>query len=542
LLGLILLGLGKFAGARGLWLLALVAPPLFIYAAIAGGAPSVMRALVIGILAIIAVLVGRETDALSLWSLALIALAVLDPAQLLSLSLQLSFAAAWGLIVLAPAIQRKMFEVFRANPALDLMAFSLAAQLGVLPILLYHFGRFSVAGFGANLLGVPLAGVLVATGIAGLLLPFAWLNEFLTLGVLGIAQFFARLPGAQIETPPLSLLWTVACYIVLLAVLIMAQTKPHVARKSGLPAALRLEISFWLARRRARLPKPQSALVAAIFFFTLWVAFRDFQARAPQNLRIALLDVGQGESIAVLSPQGRTVLIDGGGEEHNRRASVGQSVIVPYLQARGVSKVDVLVITHADADHCNGLLSVLREIPVGLVIDGARADVKNDPEYLELKREITRQKIPRMAARVGQKIHLGAATMEVLAPLPPPFEGDNNNAAVLRLDDRNISALFTGDIEREAEERLVRRGANLRAAILKIAHHGSQTSTTPLFLKTVRPQIALVSSGRYNRFGHPAPGVLQRLSKAGVPVLRTDLDGAIEIFSDGRKYWIETAQ
>jgi competence protein ComEC len=538
----LLLGLGKILGLRGVWLLALVAPPLFIYAAIAGGAPSVARALVVGVLVTFAILVGRESDNLTLWSLALIALTLLDPAQLLSLSLQLSFAAAWGMIALAPLFRKKLHRAFGGNAMLDLMAFSLAAQLGVLPILLYHFGRFSVAGFGANLLGVPLAGVLVATGIAGLVLPLAWLNEFLTLGVSGVAQFFARVPGAQIETSPLHLAWTLACYAALLAALIFAETKSNALPKSGLSSALRLEISFWLARRRARLPRPQSVLVAVFFLCTLWFAFRDYQARAPQKLRIALLDVGQGESIAILSPQGRTVLIDGGGEASNRRADVGQSVIVPYLQARGVRVIDVLVISHADADHCNGLLSVLREIPVGLVIDGARPDVTDEIEYLELKREIERRKIPRVPARVGQKINLGAATMQILAPMPPLFEGDNNNCAVLRLDDQRISALFTGDIEKEAEERLVRRGANVRCTILKAAHHGSQTSTTSLFLKAARPQIALISCGRYNRFGHPAPGVLQRLNRENIPVLRTDLDGAIEITSDGQKCWITTME
>jgi competence protein ComEC len=536
----LLLGLGKVLGLRGAWLLALVAPPLFIYAAIAGDAPSIMRALVAGVLITIAVLIGRESDGLTLWSLALVTLAILDPAQLLSLSLQLSFAAAWGMIALSPILRRQLHRAFGGSATLDLMAFSLAAQMGVLPILLYHFGRFSVAGFGANLLGVPLAGVLVATGIAGLVLPLAWLNEFLTLGVSGVAQFFARLPGAQIETPPLRLAWTLACYAALLAALILAESKFGVVPKNNFQAALRLEISLWLARRRARLPRPQSVLVAAIFLATLWFAFQEYQARRPQLLRIALLDVGQGESIAIISPQGRTVLIDGGGEEQNRRANVGQSVIVPYLQARGVRKIDVLVITHADADHCNGLLSVLREVPVGLVIDGAPSQVTDEIEYLELKREIARRKIPRVPARAGQKINLGAATMQVLAPLPPLFEGDNNNCAVLRLDDGKISALFTGDIEKEAEERLVRRGKNVRCTILKVAHHGSQTSTASFFLKAARPQVALISSGRYNRFGHPAAGVLQRLSNAQVPVFRTDLDGAIEVASDGKKCWIET--
>ena len=137
-------------------------------------------------------------------------------------------------------------------------------------------------------------------------------------------------------------------------------------------------------------------------------------------------------------------------------------------------------------------------------------------------------------------MNLGEAKLSVLAPLLPLQKGDNNNAAVLRLDYGEASVLLTADIEKETEERLARRGANLKCTILKVAHHGSQTSTTPLLLKSAQPQAALISCGRYNRFGHPAAGVLQRLDQNRIGVFRTDLDGAIEISSDGKNSWIQT--
>jgi competence protein ComEC len=131
-------------------------------------------------------------------------------------------------------------------------------------------------------------------------------------------------------------------------------------------------------------------------------------------------------------------------------------------------------------------------------------------------------------------------TLTDLAPTQPPLRGDNNNAAVLRLDYGTTSVLLTADIERDAEERLVRRGANLRCTVLKVAHHGSKTSTTPLLLDAARPRAAIVSCGRYNKFGHPAADVLARLAQRRIPVYRTDRDGAIDVFSDGHQCWIHT--
>jgi competence protein ComEC len=190
----------------------------------------------------------------------------------------------------------------------------------------------------------------------------------------------------------------------------------------------------------------------------------------------------------------------------------------------------------------------VREIPIGMALDGAQTtNVMGNVmavEYLELRRLLAERKIPVVAAQAGQALHLGAgAELRVLAPMQPSFRGqsaDNNNAAVLRLDYGKTSMVLTGDIERAAEERLVRRGAKLKCTILKVAHHGSKTSTSELFLRAASPQASIISCGRYNPFGHPNAGVLERLSKRRVSTFRTDLNGAIEVSSDGRRCWIQT--
>ncbi len=552
--GLLLLGLGKVLGLRGYKLLLLVIPLIFLYATLAGGAPSILRAAVAGVLLTIAVLIGRDTDPLSLWLAALLTLVVVDPAQLMSLSLQLSFAAAWGLITITPLLKKPIYSCFGQNFVTDLVSFSLAAQLGILPLLLYHFGKLSLAGLGANLLGVPLASFLVASGIAGLFLPLAWINEWLTHSIAQVATFFAAMPGAQIERSPIQLGWAIVYYAILLVLISVSGVKAHSAMQksrqqtSSTPSfslrddwlvPLAMEFEHW--RRRIVWP---SWLVVAILVASvgLMLAGYGFYRSRPQPFRLAMLDVGQGEGLVAISPERQVILIDGGGDVTGWRADVGRSVIVPYLQSRGVRKIDLLVLTHTDADHCNGLLSVLKEVPVARVLDGTSQHNPAAIEYNALKREILRQRIPITMAQAGERMNLGSIKLEILSPSSPAMTGDNNNSVVLRLDYESTSLLLTGDMEREAEERLLARGANLRCTILKAAHHGSHTSSTQPFLNAAQPQAALISCGRYNQFGHPATDVLHRLDATGIPVFRTDLDGAVEVFSDGRQCWVNTAR
>jgi len=549
----ILLGLGKVLGLRGNWLLVLVVPLLFLYATLAGGAPSIMRAAVAGVLITIAVLGGRDIDPFSLWLAALLALVVIDPAQLMSLSLQLSFAAAWGLIMLAPLLQKPICSYFGQNILTELTAFSLAAQIGILPILLYHFGKISVAGLGANLFAVPLAGILVATGIGGLLLPLAWLNEWLTRGIAQTATFFSGLPGAQAEPAPLQLGWVVVYYTILSATISFSGIKANSAMQQPTPrpsqlqllrdhwlVPLAMELAHWRARLLARWPRKPLALGVLLLSLFLLAGFQRYQSR-PEHFRLTMLDVGQGESLVAISPEKRVLLVDGGGDVSGWRADVGRSVIVPYLQANGIRKIDILVLTHTDADHCNGLLSVLEEVPVGMVIDGTSPHNPAAVECNALKKEIERRRIPLQRAQAGQDLPLGTAKIEILAPFTPTLPGDNNNSVVLRLEYQQTSFLLTGDIEQAAEERLTQRGDDLRSTILKVAHHGSRTSTSLPILNAIQPQATLISCGRYNQFGHPSADVLGRLDATGIPVFRTDIDGAIEVFSDGRKCWVDTA-
>jgi competence protein ComEC len=260
------------------------------------------------------------------------------------------------------------------------------------------------------------------------------------------------------------------------------------------------------------------------------------------GLLVTVLDVGQGDSILVQAPSGKTMLIDGGGLRGQEASGydVGREVVVPALMNRGVKKIDVLVITHPHDDHIGGLKAVVDAVPVKLVLD---PELKDDSaQYRELKAEIARKKIPARRATEGQQINLGdGIRVEVLNPPDPRLHGTdsdiNNNAVVMRLTDGSLSMLFAADIERTGAQRMARWGESLQSTVLKVPHHGSAGSAISEFVEAVKPPLAVISVGAHNEYGHPSQEMLDELKRVGAEVMRTDRDGAVTIKFRPPKWW-----
>ncbi|MDQ7844371.1 MAG: DNA internalization-related competence protein ComEC/Rec2 [Armatimonadota bacterium] len=502
-------------------LLASVASALgvVVFALMAGWAPSVARAALMGVTAAAALAGARVYDVFAALAFAALALLATSPLLLFDPGFQLSFVATWALVYVAPAVGLTARGLPRA--AARLIEMTVAAQVAVLPVLAYHFQQLPLAGFVANLAVVPIVAVLVPAGFAAAAVGAA-VPSLAAIGaqplaplldaVLFLARTFAGWPGAAVPVFPPTLAAIAGFYLGLVGVVEWRRGRLAVRR----PMAL--------------------AVLLGVVALSLW-------ARAlptGDRLQVAVLDVGQGDAILLRGPSGRTVLIDGGGEVegHPTGYDVGARRVVPALRRLGVRAIDVVVLSHPHEDHVGGLVAVLQNFRVGLVLDSGLPHPA--PSYARLLELVRSRRIPYRLARRGLRLDLGdGVLLAVLLPQDPLIVGSgadpNLNSVVLRLTYRRVAALFTGDMEALNELELLDRGDELRSAILKVAHHGSDTSTTEAFVDAVRPALALISVGVVNPFGHPHRRTLETLEEWGAQIFRTDRDGAILIQTDGAR-------
>lgn len=264
------------------------------------------------------------------------------------------------------------------------------------------------------------------------------------------------------------------------------------------------------------------------------------------DIKIHMIDVGQGDSILIQTPNGRNMLIDAGGVPSflGGRPDTGLEYVIPFLERhmpRGAA-LDAVIMTHPHADHIGGMPSVLEKMTVRKVYDPGYA--KGDSEYADCLDIIRRKNIPYTVVASGDEIELDPdVKIEVLAPpTEMTFEGANNNSVVIRVKYKDFAAVFTGDAEVESENYMVSRyGGGLEANLLKAGHHGSRTSSSPGFVKAVRPEVALIPCGRNNRFGHPHSEIISRFRGADTYVYRTDYDGDVTVMSNGFSFTVRTS-
>jgi len=483
------------------------------FALVVGGQASVLRATVMGLLLLGALLLDRESQLMNALALAVLLLLAWRPGDLGEPGFQLSFAATAGIIHLAPPLTSwligKRWPGWLAAP----MAVSLGAQAAVTPVMLVHFNQLSLIGIVANLVVVPMAAVGTTLGMLALLTAAvsAWAADVLfqalwplLLALRAAVWVAARVPGAMVHLPAPS--WAaIAAWCVALALLPYLGSRRWIRATVMVSLALVLGLSIWP-----------------------WVA--------PDNgrLRVTFLDVGQGDAILVELPEGQRLLVDGG-PGGNQRLDVGERVLAPFLWNRPTQRLDVVALTHPDSDHSGGLRAVLTRFGVREFWENGRWITGTE----ETLRAVERSGACRRTLVAGQRLWLGSALLTVLNPDgsrpldDPPPEGQNEESLVLRLDWRGFSLLLTGDLGGPGEERLLADHAPVRALALKVGHHGSRYSSTGAFLDAVEPAVAIISVGARNSFGHPTPEVLGRLEAAGARIYRTDRDGAVILETDG---------
>lgn len=519
-------------------------PVAWIYAEIAGGSGSAVRAAWMCTVALLARALARRTAPWRALGLSVLAMSAVDPLVAFDVSFVLSALATGGLVALARPIEAAMathlcvrgrsLPVFVARP----LATTAAATIACAPVLATMAPELPVSGLVANVVAVPLGEAAA--------LPLCLVHALLVGWPAAESGCAAAASGA------LLLVRMVARAFTWGALPVPAPTAAELAVFAAAAAWLalgRLRVAFGatFGRLRAALGRPGVVLgLGATALVLLEVVAR---ARgAPRGvLRVTFLDVGQGDSALVDLPDGSAMLVDGGGLVGSP-IDVGERAVASVLAARRRSRLAAVVLSHPHPDHYLGLASGLARVQVDSFWDtGQGEDEGAAGAYAELLTDLRRRgaAVLRPADLCGART-IGGAVVEVLAPCPGvvPDRGANDNSFVVRVRFGERAILFTGDAEHDAEAELVERlGARggLRADVLKVGHHGSRTSTTASFVAAVDPGVAVISCGVRNRFGHPHPSTLATLADAQVRVLRTDRVGSVVVTTDGRSLDVRTA-
>lgn len=498
------------------------------YNMLVGFEPPIVRATLMMIIFLSGRLLQRPTDILNIISTAAFIIILINPQELFQASFQLSFGAILSMVYLYRRIKNicdkwnffyKLTQNKFGNYLGTLFLVTLAAQLGTLPIVVYYFDRISVIGLLLNLLVIPLSGIIMALGLA---------TMFCSLFSMSLAQLYANTNSI--------------CLDFFIQVVEKSGEFRFASVESGKIGWIIIVIFYFLLWIILNLDKKIYRKV--LIFSTLvgaMIAIWEPVFLSQKWLQVLFFDVGQGDAALVNFPDGKNLLIDAGPQSDDFDA--GKFFIVPYLKRERINRLNTVVLSHADNDHIGGMPAIFQNIQVDQILDSRLYQASSicstynriiDSLQIQHKNPYAGQKLKDFENYGVYILHPGTAFIR-------KYRDDINNCSiVLKLVYGKIAFLFPGDIEKEAEEVLMNYGEVLRADVLKVAHHGSNTSSTMKWLKLVQPRYAVISVGKQNKFNFPATATLQRLNQLGIKIIRTDVNGAVIFRTDGTKLeWIK---
>lgn len=496
---------------------------LILYAFITGFSPSIVRAVSMGIITIGSGLVYRKSDVWNSMAISLLGILLYNPFLILNVGLQLSYLGTIGIILLRSTVlkifsYKKRKKEGKINEKVkEILAVILSAQIMILPIMVYHFNTIGIYFLITNLLVSVIIGPIIILGFFCMLTSFIFspitnlisLPLNIGLEILNLISKFSELPLSKIYLPTPSI---IAIILYFIGVLVGNQIYSiyHLNHLTSTHKRIKNIIALFQYKFRQKKKKYLKCT------FIIFIVFMIGIPLIPKSLKIYFVDVGQGDCTFIVTPQNKTILIDGGGSITDN-FDVGKKTLIPYLLDRGYTTIDYVMLSHFDQDHVGGILSVLEELKVKNVTIGKQfEDSENLQEFLEIVNE---KNIKVNVVEAGSRIHIEKNLyFDVLWPSSNQEISENsinNNALVCKLNYKNFTMLFTGDIEEEAEKVLVSKYGGtdiLKSAVLKVAHHGSKSSSIEEFLNLVQPRIALIGVGENNLYGHPNSNVLARLT------------------------------
>jgi len=490
---------------------------LVFYALLVEGRPSVFRATIMALAFLTGKLIWSQVNLLNTLALSAFILLVLNPMQLYSLGFQLTFMATLCIILFFPKIMKYMPKLpLRTS---EIFALSCAAYIGVMPFIAFSFNRITFSSLLLNIAAIPLVGLIMAAGYVFLMTAFAvpFLAGFLAdmcgiliQGLVYLSHFPDIVSFVSFRVPTPHILVVVFYFVFLFSFL--------------LPSAIKKQ--KWIS----------SICFLAISAVLITYPF----SPKTEFLSVTLIDVGQGESILVEFPGHQKMLVDGGGF-FDDRYDIGEKVVSRFLWNKGIKKLDIIVLTHAHPDHLNGLKSITRNFKIREFWEAVSPI--DDPSYSEFKSMIQGKAIHFRAFR-GHTRSIEGVMIEVLHPqnnLTETLQAHNDQSIVIRLSFRDIAILLTGDIGENAEREIMESSDLLKSQVFKSPHHGSKSSSSPVFLEAVEPEIIVISVGNQNIYGLPDPMTLERYDSVGAKIFRTDTHGAIEISTNGRDIRLRTS-
>ncbi|TCZ77041.1 DNA internalization-related competence protein ComEC/Rec2 [Paenibacillus albiflavus] len=528
-----------------------------LYVLLTGASPSVIRA---GAMAMIALWATRQRwgkDTLYILCLVAIGLLVWEPYYIHNISFQLSFIVTAGLIWGVPRVNELLPTM---KPWItSSISVNLVSTLVSFPLSIYYFNQFSLLSPIANMLLIPVFSMIVyPVGLLALLVDFIWVTAGQWIGeVVGwvnagcfFVMDFMQVWKGQLIWPSPNLMWIGIYFGLLMLIYIFAQAIRTYSR--GLDPGVAV-LTVGRANHYVLLAKCGAALALLCFAMLLYVGYTP--DRWSSYGSVQFIDVGQGDAILIRTPSGKHIMVDGGGtvrftkegdgwRARNDPYEVGRKLVVPLLKKRGVHQIDLLILTHQDEDHSGGLKAIINQIPVrSFLFNGT---LKQNASNTALFGNVLNKQIPMLAASKGQQYVIDDKTkIHILLPDMPTTgirmeKNQNNSSVVFLLEMDGMHFLFTGDMEAPSEKELLADVALPKVAIdvLKVAHHGSKTSTSPEWLKWWQPQVGVISVGVNNIYKHPSATTLEKLEAANTQILRTDLYGEIQsIVKHGTIEW-----
>jgi competence protein ComEC len=520
------------------------------YAYIVGGGRSVERATLTAVLFLSGRAIDHRGAPTNVLAFAAGLLIVAGPLALADPGFLLTFGATVGILALAegpglewpegPGANDARREPWIIAAAVSLLRASIGAEAVLLPISAVVFSRVTLAGLVLNFAAIPLMAVAQIAGMAIVPLSVVWTDAATLLGWVAHAASTGLVRSADLVEWVPALTWRVA---------------PPAAWVVGVYYAALL--SAWVLSKRSRRPtRPMvrgsclqgyrwtHAATTVAVVAAAWIAIEPWRWRAERGdgrLHATFIDVGQGDATWIRFPNGESLLVDTGGLSGNASFDIGDRVVAPVLRGEGVGRLGTLVLTHGDADHIGGARAVLTEFRPREVWEGI--PVPRLAQLQELRSAAARVRAPWRTVQPGDRLLIADVELLVRHPARPDWERQdvrNEDSVVVELVWHDVSIWLTGDIGRDTEQLLAPEVQPARLRVVKVPHHGSLTSSSDSFLRALAPRLAVVSAGRNNRFGHPAPAVLARYQQLGASIFRTDQDGAVTVTTDGRVVDVET--